>query len=710
MHHRFLTVLATSMLLVSCSGGGGGESAGTDSTTRATTTSIAAPTTTVAPTTTLPPAPVLPAGAQLPADEDAVVLPPGGVYAEHSGTLLAFGSRDNGVKQCPTGTATGDACDREQSDPWVSIGSLGGTFADVQVDSAGSFPAVSGFGVLTWLAVSDATYGGNGWIAVGNASFWDSLLFHNTTRRAAIWQSADGTAWQRIDVRDIVGDTSVLLTGVEATPTGYVAIGEIAQPDLFDGPSRGLVLTSSDGLTWTKAAELPRQWSVATGRVLVGNQRIVVTGVEYVCDPNAGAMNSFSMGAQFRAWASDDGGTSFQEVALAGNGAVEDPLPPPTDPATCPDMYSEDANYRSSAGAVTLDGDRLLLVSSDGATIAATDDLATWATVTVPHALAEFGGSSSDEPLPGVVEGLYRVDAGLVLLEFQLLRRADGTQVSYGSQMYAWRSIDDGATWVLQPLTEPTTLTAGSLGALLVLSDGRRAFLGLRGADMVLRYVEAGDLQPWGTCDPAPNATCRFVDIDALSAAGADLAGIDLAGATLTNADLAGADLSGAALANAHISTVSGADWSTTVLARADLTGARLDGMNLAGANLSGAILTGATVPGSVVMAALDGAVLENATLRFDTGGQFAAGSLAGKSLVNVNFYGDSGGPAALQGVDFTGATLKNTTFSDVNLTGSNLAAAIFDPDYSVTFLGGVICPDGAPPTEGVYDRESCRV
>ena len=510
MHRRLLTVLATSMLLVSCSGGSGGESAPTDSAAPATTTttSVAVPTTTVLPATTLPPAPMLPAGAQLPAEKDAVALPPGDVFAEHGGTLLAFWSRDNGVKQCPTGSGTGDACLREQRDPWVSVGSLGAPFTDVQVDSAGAFPLPSGFGVLTSLTVSDATNGGNGWVAVGNAAIWDSLLFHNTTRRAAIWQSTDGTTWQRIDVRNIVGDTSVVLTGVRATTTGYIAIGQIAQPELFDGPSRGLVLTSPDGVTWTKAAELPRQWAVATSQVLVGNHRIVVTGVEYVCDPSAGAMNSFSVGAQFRAWASDDGGASFQEVALAGNGAVEDPLPPPTDPATCPDMYSEDANYRSSAGAVTLDGDRLLLVSSDGATIAATDDLAEWTAVTVPDALAEFGGSDSDEPQAGVVEGLYRDDAGLVLLEFQLLRRADGTQVSYGSQMYAWRSTDDGATWLLQPLAEPTTLTAGSLGALRVLSDGRRAFLGLRGEDVVLRYVEAGEWQPWGTCDPAPNATC----------------------------------------------------------------------------------------------------------------------------------------------------------------------------------------------------------
>jgi uncharacterized protein YjbI with pentapeptide repeats len=75
-----------------------------------------------------------------------------------------------------------------------------------------------------------------------------------------------------------------------------------------------------------------------------------------------------------------------------------------------------------------------------------------------------------------------------------------------------------------------------------------------------------------------------------------------------------------------------------------------------------------------------------------------------------VSFYGNSGSPASLRGTDFTGATLKDVAFADIDLTGANFAAAIFDPGYALTFLSGVVCPDGAPPTEGVYDHESCRL
>ncbi|MGB8859470.1 MAG: pentapeptide repeat-containing protein [Ilumatobacteraceae bacterium] len=709
---RRTVIVATATLIVAaCSGGGSTTTpTGAPSSPPAEVTAVAPETTEpAATTTTVAPLPVLPAGAQLPPDEDAVVLPPASVHAEHDGTVLAFAGRDNGVKQCPSGTASGDACTIEQIDPWVSVGSIGGTFTDIQVDSAGSFANPAGFGVLTSLAVTGATYGSGGWVAVGTASLWDSLLYYSTTRRAAIWHSADGMSWQRIDVRDIVGDTSVLLRGVEATPTGYVAIGEIAQPDLFDGPSRGLVLTSPDGVTWTKAPELTRQWSVATRQVLVGERRIVVTGVEYVCDGGAGAMNDFSVGAQFRAWASDDNGASFQEVALAGNGAVEDPLPPPSDPAACPDMFAEDANYRSDAGFVALDGDRLLLVGTDGGTVAATDDLSTWVTTTVPDAVATEGadGSAVEQP---VVVGLYRDDVGLVLLELQLLRHADGTQVPFASQVRSWRGTDDGPAWLALPLAQPTTLGAGSLGALRLLSDGRRAFLGTRGAETVLRFVEAGELQPWGTCEPAADVSCRFVEIDGLEAAGANLSGVDFTGAVLTNAVLDGADLTGAVLAYAQVSTIAGADWSAVGLAGADLTGARLTGMTLAGGNLSGAVLTDASVPGSVLLATLDGVVMEGATFRFDEGGEFTTTGLAGKSLAGVSFYGNSASPTSMRNTDFSGTTLKDVAFADIDLTGANFTAAIFDPGYSVTFLDGVTCPDGAPPTDGVFDRESCRL
>ncbi|MEQ1702014.1 MAG: pentapeptide repeat-containing protein, partial [Ilumatobacteraceae bacterium] len=549
MRQRLLLLLAATTLVAACSGsddGGSSSPTGAPNSAGSTVGSDAPVVTDAETTTTLAPAVLRPAGAQLPPDDQAVTIPDGSAIAEQDGTFAVFNTRPNGVQQCPNGTPNDASCTREQTDPWVSIGTPGGTFTDVQVDSAGTVANPGGFGVNTGIVVSAATDGPNGWVAVGAASFWDSLNYYDTTRRGFIWHSTDGASWQRIDVRDVVGDTSVVMTSVTTTATGYVAVGDIAQPDLSAGPSRGFVLTSPDGITWTKAAELPRQWAVSTRQVIAGDSRIVVHGVEYVCDATAGAMNSFSVGAQFRAWASDDGGVTFTEVPLAG-GAITDPLPPPTDPATCPDMFSENDNYKSGAGKVALVGDRLVVVSADGGSVAVTDDLSTWTLGELPDAIPALDPAIYTLK-PNTVTAAYGDDEGLVVVELQALRRSDGRQVDAARQLWSWRSTDDGATWERQPLARPTTLAADEIGSLGHTPDSGFFYLGRVDGQLLLRPVTASELVPWGECELVAGADCRFVEIDGLDAAGLDLTGIDLTGASLLNVDFTGTNLTGAQL------------------------------------------------------------------------------------------------------------------------------------------------------------------
>ena len=706
MRQRLLLLLAATSL-VACSGGDDNSSPTDAPGPSSSTAGSDAPVTTdSATTTTVAQAPLLPAGAQLGPDDQATLIPYGSAVAERDGTYAVFTARMNGVKQCPNSTAVGDACTREQTDPWVSIGSAGGTFTDVQVDIAGTVANPGGMGVHTDMIVTAATDGPNGWVAVGASSFWDSLNYYDTTRRGFIWHSTDGTSWQRIDVRDLVGDTSVVMTSVTSTANGYVAVGDIAQPDLSEGPSRGFVLTSPDGVTWTKTAELPRQWAVSTSRVIVGDSRIVVHGVEYVCDATAGAMNSFSVGAQFRAWASDDGGVTFTEVSLAG-GVVTDPLPPPTDPAACPNMYEEEGAYRSTAGFVTLIGDRLFVVAADGASVAATDDLATWSVSEVPDALTSLDPTIYTVE-PGSVTGLYEDGEGLVLIELQPLRRADGRQTDAARQLYSWRSADDGATWELQPLARPTVLTQNEIGSIGRLSDDTLAYLGVMGEQLVVRPVAASELVPWGECEPAAGADCRFVELEGLDAAGLDLSGIDFTGAALTSVDFEGSNLSGATFNGAEVFTEESAVWGGVDLSGADLTNAYLGGMDLAGADLTNATIVGVYVPGTLMRATLTGATIDNVVVNFTPEEDVKNASLAGLVFTDVRFYGAVGG-SSMQGVDFSGATFDDVSFADVDLTGANFAGAIF-AEGEVVFSRGVICPDGAPATEGVYDHTACRV
>jgi uncharacterized protein YjbI with pentapeptide repeats len=707
MRQRLLLLLAATTLIAACSGDDGGSSPTAAPNPSSTTAGSDAPVVTDGETTTtLAPAPLLPAGAQLAPDDQAMTIPSGTAVAERDGTFAVFSARQNGVKQCPNGGAVGADCTIEQTDPWVSIGTPGGTFTDVQMDSAGTVPNPSGLGVNTGLQVTAATDGPNGWVAVGAASYWDSLNYYVTSRRGLIWHSTDGTTWQRIDVRDIVGDTSVVMTSVTKTATGYVAVGDIAQPDLSAGPSRGFVLTSPDGITWTKTAELPRQWAVSTSRVIAGDSRIVVHGVEFVCDATAGAMNSFSVGAQFRAWASDDGGVTFSEVSLAG-GAVTDPLPPPTDPAACPNMYDEDEAYHSSAGFVALDGDRLVVASADGGSVAVTDDLTTWTVGELPDAIPDLDPAIYTIKTPEVT-GIYADDDGLVVVELQALRRKDGRQVDAARQLYSWRSTDNGATWELQPLARPTALSSDEIGTLGHTEAAGFFYLGRTEGQLVIRPSDAGELVAWGECEPAAGADCRFVEVDGLDAAGLDLTGIDLTGASLVNVDLTGTNLSGAVLRGTELFTEEGAVWGGVDLTGADLTKAYLGGMDLAGANLTNAQIVDAYVPGTFVRATLTGATIDNVVVNFTLEENAKNASLAGLTLTDVRFYGAVGG-SSMQGVDFSGVTFDDVSFRDIDLTGAIFTGAIF-AEGEVVFSSGVICPDGAPATEGVYDHTACRL
>lgn len=708
MRQRLLLLLAATTLVAACSGGddGGSSPTGAPSPSGSTVDTDAPVVTDGETTTTVAPAPLLPAGAQLPPDDQAVSIPDGSAVAEQDGTFVVFDGRPNGVKQCPNGSPNDDTCTREQTDPWASIGTPAGSFTDVQVDIAGTIANPAGMGVNTGIVVTAATDGPNGWVAVGAASFWDSLNYYDTTRRGLIWHSADGSSWQRIDVRDVVGDAAVVMKAVDRTANGYVAVGDVAPSDLSAGPSRGVVLTSPDGVTWTKTAELPRQWAVDTSRVIVGDSRIVVHGVEYVCDATAGAMNSFSVGAQFRAWASDDGGVTFTEVSLAG-GAVTDPLPPPTDPAACPNMYEEDEAYRSSAGFVTLVGDRLFVASADGATVAATDDLVTWSVSEVPEALAPVDPTIYTVR-PGVVTGLYQDDAGLVLIELQDLRRKDGRQTEAARQLYSWRSTDDGATWELQPLARPTTLAPDEIGSIGRLSNDELIYAGRVGEQLVLRPLTASELVPWGECVPAAGADCRFVEVEDLDAAGLDLTGIDFTGAALTGVDLTDSNLSGATFIGAEVFTEEGARWDGVDLTGANLTKAYFSGMDLAGSNLTNATIVGSYVPPSLLRATLTGAVIDDSVVNFSLDDNANNASLTGLVLTEVRFYGAIGG-SGMKGADFSGATLDGVRFNDVDLTGANFAGVVFG-EGDVSFNNTVICPDGAPPTDGVYDHTACRI
>jgi len=129
-----------------------------------------------------------------------------------------------------------------------------------------------------------------------------------------------------------------------------------------------------------------------------------------------------------------------------------------------------------------------------------------------------------------------------------------------------------------------------------------------------------------------------------------------------------------------------------------DLTGADLVGTNFVSANVPDSIVDSPTFTSSIVQKA-----------RFGTheGDSFAGASFAGVDLSGAQL-GRSESTLDLTGADFTGVTVVQTYFANVDLTGSTFAELKFG---SSMYIGpDVTCPDGASSTEGKYGAAACRL
>jgi uncharacterized protein YjbI with pentapeptide repeats len=155
---------------------------------------------------------------------------------------------------------------------------------------------------------------------------------------------------------------------------------------------------------------------------------------------------------------------------------------------------------------------------------------------------------------------------------------------------------------------------------------------------------------------------------------GADLRGLDLSGAMLREALLELADLGGCNLAGAVL--------EGAVLARTSLEGARLVGAKLGGANMgevraAGADLTGASLGkavlwrGDLAGVKLDGADLRGADL-FEA--RLPRVSLSGAIADEVLFY-----ECDLQGARLDRASLRKATFFRARMAGASLAEATLE-------------------------------
>ena len=393
------------------------------------------------------------------------------VIADGDG-LLAVGMLTNsGIDICPRGS---EGCGRVAANPVVYARAATGKLTQTQIDHVSTYRMPDGFGLPQGFRPRALARGRAGIVVTGTIVGWDQNVWHHTTVRGVLWHSSDGDSWQRIDLRQVVGDSVLAVGDVKATEAGFVVIGEIGGRDMADGRSHGIVLTSADGVTWVKSAELTLPAAVELRELLIQPHHWLIHGVEYVCSLDAYAMPSEASDGltHDRLWSSDDDGLTWDLVDLAATGVAGDepPLPTTTQCTVAPSVSHEPPSHSWSFGMVAASQGTFAVGSSDGARVAVTTDLHSWKVADLPDGTpSNAGGATASTPQ----RILTTDDSGLDIISYEAQLGADGVPKGSRAEILQWHSGDNGTTWVLLPTTEPLALE----GALVIEANSAGTIL-----------------------------------------------------------------------------------------------------------------------------------------------------------------------------------------------------------------------------------------
>jgi uncharacterized protein YjbI with pentapeptide repeats len=630
----------------------------------------------------------------------------------------------------------------------LAISNAGGTWRDVLVDSGSGVRGPGAYRTIDWLAAGSVAAGTRGYLVTGEENI-SGGLHHLISRLGFAWFSPDGTKWQRTDLRAVLGaEAAFVPRSAVATASGWLMVGSLTNRTLA-AKATIVVLASSDGVHWSKRATIASAWALTSTSLDTLGDQLVLAGTAWVCDSGGHMLNAGIGSPQLRLWTSADDGRTWQDRDWTGGGINTTTNPTPASSKSCSGRIGD---YTSLATYTGIVNGRAVMIASDHARVATSQDLATWTVADLPGGVPAGGwkGGAAPKAIIAVPDG-----AGLAIESLEPRRDAADKQAGFGSQVIAWQS-PDGTTWQRAAATQLLEVT--SAAALIPSPDGAvylydatvTQACGVIGCASTtknagFRKSIAGPFVPPPPCTPAPEATCAFATI-ATSLAGADLAGVDLYGAEFAaGADLSGANLSGARLTGATFAAganlgganlskarldgatvnsgvnLAGADFSGASLAKAsiwteqaagadfsnaNLAGATLSGIDLGGVTLTAANLSGAFVGQSIFSVKLAGAKTSDLFVKVDAAGlpghDFEAANLAGWYISgSIKQVGN------LRGADFRHANVRGVGFSDVDLTGARFPAHAGTLLYIST---GVICPDGKKATEINSYTHSCRL
>jgi len=551
----------------------------------------------------------------------------------------------------------------------------------------------------------------NGVFAAAGATFVAAQTYFNAGRSGVIevgvrvspflFRSADGVNWTRVDL-SALGDVDGTINSVIDDGRGAIATVTVTDP-AHRSPTRVVVLTTLDGLTWSRRAEIVGPAAIRAGDLFRVGDSLVLAGFDDACSFDGRNVRiDVAPALQTRLWASHDGGTTWIDIPKS-DGALDVKELPPIDPSLCPsdsDQIGERSiRFGSTPRAIGVFGGRLVIWSADGARIASTADGTTWQQSTLDEAPADTFGSA-----------LLDVDGEIVALSLQRPRRADGSQtpIDDAFQVESWRSTDSAA-WRHQPAGRPFVVDGASVsasGAFTVAVDGtiHLAVLPSLRSDVAVPFASVqGPPEDWRSCILAAAAKCSFAEQFGAVEPGADLDGIDLRGALIGAIDLTGAHLSNADLSGAELreTIIAGADFANTDMDAAtihvDLTGISLLHTSVNGVTTDGRFFD-AMQPPTIYLTAM--------TFDVSTHPIPAGTSLVGVLITATTFQGVSA-IGALVGIDFSGAVMSSVSFVNVDLTGATFTGTDLS---SVTFDSTTVCPDGLAPDPDGTAGAACRL
>jgi hypothetical protein len=437
----------------------------------------------------------------------------------------------------------------------------------------------------------------------------------NDLAAARIWYQ-EGESWRAVESTGVPNGTSALYD-VASWSGGYAAVGFRA--DGYERQATAVVVTSTDGRTWTLAGELPSTWSGWGSRVRITSTGVVLVEVSIaVCNGGAQFVNEPARVTVPALWTAAAPTGTYNEVPTSALAALSPDKPTPSDVEGCfADFFTvpEDeqaAAFGTELGSIAAIGERLAVLDPAATTLSVGDGLTEWSRMALPDAVGDPLGSL-----------LYADANGRINVVAVSNRPLGEGYVAGATDPDAWVSTAwvETAGGALQRVPPWRPVYAKNLTFLdLELREGVVRLLAFApsaspGAPQALRVAESGPTapQPAPTCTPAPLANCNFVTLDGAELTGADLGGIQLYGATINGGALDNANLDQAQMARV---TFNGTTLTGAYLTGANLLGARFTQANLTAASLAYADLTAASFTGSVLAGAiLGGAAMDGTTV-----------------------------------------------------------------------------------------------